>query len=64
MEAKFYEDSLHITNIDDLADYLQSLVSFKAIIDLPSERIREILTRHSFNGTIELPKEYGMFVCS
>ena len=63
VEAKFYEDSLHITNIDDLVDYLRSLVSFKAIIDLPSERIREILTRHSCNGTIELPKEYGMFVC-
>ena len=63
VEAKFYEDSLQITNIDDLVDYLRSLVSFKAIIDLPSERIREILTRHSCNGTIELPKEYGMFVC-
>ena len=63
VEAKFYEDSLHITNIDDLTDYLRSLVSFKAIIDLPSDRIHEILMRHSCNGTIELPKEYGMFVC-
>ena len=42
VEAKFYEDSLHITNIDDLTDYLRSLVSFKAIIDLPSDRIHEI----------------------
>ena len=63
VEAKFYEDSLHITNIDDLTDYLRSLVSFKAIIDLPSDRIHEILMRHSCNGTIELPKEYGMFIC-
>ena len=63
VEANFYEDSLHITNIDDLTDYLRSLVSFKAIIDLPSDRIHEILMRHSCNGTIELPKEYGMFVC-
>ncbi len=63
VEAEYYEDSLQITNIDDLVNYLRSLVSFKAIIDLPSERIHEILTRHSCNGTIELPKEYGMFVC-
>ena len=63
VEANFYEDSLHITNIDDLTDYLRSLVSLKAIIDLPSDRIHEILMRHSCNGTIELPKEYGMFVC-
>lgn len=63
VEAKFYEDSLHITNIEDLTDYLRSLVSLKAIIDLPSDRIHEILMRHSCNGTIELPKEYGMFVC-
>ena len=63
VEAKYYEDSLHITNIDDLVDYLRSLVSLKAIIDLPSDRIYEILLRHSCDGTIELPKEYGMFVC-
>ena len=63
VEANFYEDSLHITNIEDLTDYLRSLVSLKAIIDLPSDRIHEILMRHSCNGTIELPKEYGMFVC-
>ena len=63
VEAKFYEDSLRITNIEDLTDYLRSLVSLKAIIDLPSDRIHEILMRHSCNGTIELPKEYGMFVC-
>ena len=63
VEANFYEDSLHIANIEDLTDYLRSLVSLKAIIDLPSDRIHEILMRHSCNGTIELPKEYGMFVC-
>ena len=63
VEARFYEDSLRITSIDDLADYLRSLVSLKAISDLPSNRILEILIRHSRNGMIELPKEYGMFIC-
>ncbi|MBR0087775.1 MAG: class I SAM-dependent methyltransferase [Lachnospiraceae bacterium] len=64
VEARFYEDSLHITNIDDLVEYLRSLVSLKAIAYVPSDRIHEILLRHSCDGTIELPKEYGMFVCS
>ena len=63
VEARVYEDSLRITNIDDLVDYLKSLVSLMAIADLSSERVREILSRHSLNGTIELPKEYGMFIC-
>ncbi len=63
VETKFYEDSLHISNIDDLVDYLQSLVSLSAISDLSSDRIHEILIRHSCNGTIDLPKEYGMFIC-
>ena len=63
VETRFYEDSLHITDMDDLVDYLRSLVSFKAISDWPSQRIREILSQHSCNGTIDLPKEYGMFIC-
>ena len=63
VKARFYEDSLCITNIDDLVDYLKSLVSLMAIADLPQERVREILSRHSLHGTIELPKEYGMFIC-
>ena len=63
VKTGLYEDSLRITDIDDLVGYLQTLVSLKAIADLPFDRIREILMRHSCNGTIELPKEYGMFIC-
>ena len=63
VESRVYEDSLHITDTDDLVGYLLSLGSLKAIVDLPSDRIHEILTRHSCNGTVELPKEYGMFIC-
>ena len=63
VEPKFYKDSLHITNIDDLINYLQSLNSLKTINDLPEEKIRTILMEHSENGIIDLPKEYGMFIC-
>ena len=58
-----YEDSLHITNADDLVEYLRSLASFKAVIDLPVQKIRDILKQHTADGVIDLPKEYGMFIC-
>ena len=59
----FYEDSLHITEADDLVEYLRSLASFKAVIDLPIQTIRDVLKEHTADGTIDLPKEYGMFIC-
>ena len=59
----FYEDSLHVTETEDLVEYLQSLASFKAVIDLPVQKIRDILNEHAADGAIDLPKEYGMFIC-
>ena len=59
----FYEDSLHVTETEDLVEYLRSLASFKAVIDLPVQKIREILKGHAVDGAIDLPKEYGMFIC-
>lgn len=63
IEPRFYEDSLHITDIEELISYLQSLNSLKTINDLPEEKIRTILMKHSQNGIIDLPKDYGMFTC-
>ena len=59
----FYEDSLHVTEAEDLVEYLRSLASFKAVIDLPVQKIRDILGEHVTDGAIDLPKEYGMFIC-
>lgn len=63
VRALYYEDSLHVTDPEDLIKYLQSLVSFRSVIDLPAERIRAILKKHENGGVIDLPKEYGMFIC-
>ncbi len=63
VECHVYEDSLHITDPEDLVTYLLSLASFKAVLDLPVERIRAILSEHTVDGIIDLPKEYGMFIC-
>ena len=59
----FYEDSLHVTEPDDLVEYLRSLASFKAVIELPVQRIRDIIMAHTIGGAIDLHKEYGMFIC-
>jgi hypothetical protein len=58
-----YDDSLHITEVEHLVEYLQSLASFKAVLDLPVDKIREIITAHVVDGAIDLPKEYGTFAC-
>ncbi len=58
-----YEDSLHITEPEDLVTYLRSLASFKAVLNRPEQKIREILAEHEKDGAIDLPKEYGMFIC-
>lgn len=60
--ALVYEDTLKITDTDDLIDYLLSLASLKAINDIPTQKIKEILSEHEVNGEIVLPKEYGMFI--
>jgi tyrosyl-tRNA synthetase len=62
VRAVFYEDSLHVTDIEDLVEYLCSLSSFKDIMDLPVEKIRKVLREHIKDGAIDLPKDYGMFI--
>ena len=59
----FYEDSLHVTKADDLVEYLRSLASFKTVVDLPLQKIMDIIKEHTVDGAIDLPKEYGMFIC-
>ena len=59
----FYEDSFHITNTEDLITYLYSLSAFKAVLDIPEQKIKAILAAHADGGAIDLPKEYGMFIC-
>ncbi len=59
----FYEDALHVTEPEALVEYLKSLASFKAVKELPVQKIREILNEHLADGAIDLPKEYGMLIC-
>ncbi|MCR5467449.1 MAG: class I SAM-dependent methyltransferase [Lachnospiraceae bacterium] len=63
IRTEVYPDSLHITDMEDLVEYLKSLATFKSVMDLPVERIRSILNSHVVDGAIDLPKEYGLFIC-
>ena len=60
----FYRDSLHITDVEDLVTYLGSMASFRSVLNLPGQKIRNILADHVVGGTIDLPKDYGMFICT
>ncbi|WP_029231175.1 class I SAM-dependent methyltransferase [Butyrivibrio sp. VCB2006] len=62
VQVLFYKDSFHITNVEDLADYLQSLKALHGIGSLSREKTIEVLLTHEVNGAIDLPKDYGMFI--
>lgn len=59
----YYDDSFRITETEDLMAYLRSLTSLKAVLNLPERKIKDILEEHAADGTIDLPKDYGMFIC-
>lgn len=57
-----YIDSLEVTNIDDLMEYIYSGITFKNECKLPADEVKRILVSHMENGVLVLPKEPGMFV--
>lgn len=62
VEIKRYMDSLEVTNIDDLLDYIYSGITFKNACKLSRKEVREKLINHMKDGVLVLPKDPGMFV--
>jgi len=58
-----YEDSLAVTNLDDLIEYIYSLSSMTSLSSVPKEEIRGVLGKFVVNEVLNVPKEYGMFCC-
>lgn len=57
-----YEDSLAVTDVEDVLDYIGSLTMFPAI--KPERQVlKKILEKEMVNGVLHIPKEYGMFIC-
>lgn len=62
VEKQEYPDSLAVTNLDDMVDYIYSLASMISLADVPKENIKSILSRAMVDGVLTVPKEYGMFI--
>ena len=53
------------SNIDDIIEYLYSLSSMtRQSPAFPNRLKKDILTAHTTNGILNVPKEYGMFIVS
>ncbi|MBP5603345.1 MAG: class I SAM-dependent methyltransferase [Treponema sp.] len=59
-----YKDSLAVTNITDLVDYIYSLSSMSTLSNVPREKIQTLLQGHMINGVLTVPKEYGLFIAN
>lgn len=57
-----YKDSLEVTDVDDMVDYIYSLSGMAALADVPKENVRDILIKNMQGGILRVPKEYGMFI--
>ena len=62
VERYDYLDSLAVTNVEDLVDYIRSLTGVASLRTLPRERLRAVLQSHMVNGVLTVPKDYGMFI--
>ncbi len=59
-----YKDSLAVTNLDDIIDYIFSLSGMTLLNQLPRDEIKKVLQKHVVDDVLTVPKEYGMFVAA
>ena len=57
-----YEDSLAVTNVEDMVDYIFSLTGMTDLRKLSVSEVRSVLEKNMRNGILHVPKEYGMFI--
>lgn len=58
-----YEDSLEVTKIDDMIDYIYSLGNMINAASLDRSVLKAALNKNTKDGILRVPKEYGMFIC-
>ena len=61
VEKLEYVDSLRVTEVDDMVEYIYSLSCMMPLRDVPKQDIKNILLQHTSDGILNVPKEYGMF---
>lgn len=57
-----YIDSLEVTDLDDMVEYIFSLTAMTTLSSTDRENIKSILKQNMMNGVLKVPKEYGMFI--
>ena len=57
-----YEDSLEVTHVEDMVDYIYSLTGMSDLQKLPRSEIQSVLVQNMQDGVLHVPKEYGMFI--
>lgn len=62
VERLTYTDSLAVTNVEDMVEYIYSLSSMTCLSQIPKQQVKERLMEHMSNGVLNVPKEYGMFI--
>lgn len=62
IEVERYQDSLEVTNIDDLMEYIYSGITFKNVCKMSSDEVKNKLKSCMEDGVLKLPKDPGMFV--
>ena len=62
VEIERYEDSLEVTNINDLMEYIYSGITFKNACKMSQDEVKHKLLDCMEDGVLRLPKDPGMFV--
>lgn len=62
IECRWYADALEVTHAEDLADYIMSVGNMSCLNQLAKDTIVQRLNEIKKNGTIHIPKEYGIFI--
>lgn len=57
------EDGLAITCISDFVDYVLSMSSLTGMENADAEMLTQAFEKKCVNGTLFVPKEYGIFIC-
>lgn len=62
IEIERYKDSLEVSSIDDLMEYIYSGITFKNACKMSPDEVRNRLLDCMEDGVLRLPKDPGMFV--
>jgi len=63
VERLDYEDSLAVTDVEDLVTYIRTMTSMTHVKDVPFDVLTNTLKQQMVDGVLRIPKEYGMFQC-